>query len=109
MDGNAVADMGLSAKEVAELVAASSWVMDKAYAAILERGKFSWDQLWNAKRTPWINCNRHDIAGIWVAYSKSASNIVVDRPRPDGQLLPAVQVRGRHPQALQARLYGTKV
>jgi hypothetical protein len=53
MDGNAVTDMGLSTEALAELVAAFNWVMGRAYAEILARGKFSWNQLWNEKRTPW--------------------------------------------------------
>eukprot|EP01052_Picozoa_sp_SAG31_P025410 SAG31_NODE_2226_length_6149_cov_9.156198_2_plen_260_part_00 len=56
MDGSAVADMGLSTEEVAALVESFNWVMDQAYEAILARGKFSWNQLWNGNRTPWINC-----------------------------------------------------
>ena len=56
MDENAVVDMGLSIAAVSELVAAFNWVMDRAYATILARGLFSWNQLWNGGRTPWINC-----------------------------------------------------
>ena len=57
MDGNAVTDMGLSTEALAELVAAFNWVMGRAYAEILARGKFSWNQLWNEKNAlAWINC-----------------------------------------------------
>jgi hypothetical protein len=56
MDLHAVVDMGLSPQDLVDVVAAFDWVQDKAYAALLDRGKFSWNQLWNGDRTPWIDC-----------------------------------------------------
>ena len=35
---------------------AFTWVMDTAYSTILARGKFSWNQLWNAGSTCCIDC-----------------------------------------------------
>ena len=56
MDAHAVADMGLSAQELGDIAAAFDWMQDRVYAAILARGKFSWNQLWNGQRTPWADC-----------------------------------------------------
>jgi hypothetical protein len=56
MDLRAVVDMGLSTEDLLDVVAAFEWIQDKAYAALLDRGKFSWNQLWNGDRTPWIDC-----------------------------------------------------
>jgi hypothetical protein len=56
MDRHAAEDMGLSSSDLTDLVRAFSWVMDTAYATILKRGKFTWNQFWNAGETPWIDC-----------------------------------------------------
>ena len=45
MDRNAAADMGLNAADLADLVQSFNWIQAKAYAEILKRGKFSWNQV----------------------------------------------------------------
>lgn len=45
MDRNAAADMGLSTADLADLVQSFNWIQAKAYAEILKRGKFSWNQV----------------------------------------------------------------
>eukprot|EP01052_Picozoa_sp_SAG31_P006616 SAG31_NODE_306_length_17979_cov_7.825447_3_plen_672_part_00 len=39
--------MGLSDSDVTDIIVAFRWVADKVYAALLERGKFAWDQFLN--------------------------------------------------------------
>lgn len=55
MNGQASADMGLSKADLSQLVESFNWVMDKVYAAILSRGKFTWNQFWNYG-SHWIDC-----------------------------------------------------
>ena len=48
MDGRAFEDMGVSPAQGAALSAAYYAFMGRAYAALLARGAFSWQQLWTA-------------------------------------------------------------
>ena len=70
MDGHAAADMGLSAKDLSDLVASFNWIQAKAYSEILKRGKFSWNQFWNGgdvtgkgEKTAW-DFSRHRETGF---------------------------------------------
>jgi hypothetical protein len=56
MSHHAVDDMGLSASDLQDILSSFTEVMDKAYATIVERGKFSWNQLWNADKSCCIDC-----------------------------------------------------
>jgi hypothetical protein len=47
MDGHAVADMGLSAADVADMTAAYTWVFAQAMAAVEARGKWTWSEFLN--------------------------------------------------------------
>jgi len=47
MSSMAATDMGLSSSDLSDLVAAYNWQMDKVFAEILARGKFTWNQFWN--------------------------------------------------------------
>ena len=42
-----MADMGLSADDLEEIVAAYRWTADRVYATLLERKKFAWNQFLN--------------------------------------------------------------
>lgn len=55
MEKHASQDMGLSASDLAHLTDAYNWVMEQAFAAILARGKFTWNQFWNYG-SAWIDC-----------------------------------------------------
>ena len=56
MSHHAVDDMGLGTSELGDILDAFNWVMDTAYATILHRGKFTWNQFWNAGSTCCIGC-----------------------------------------------------
>ncbi|CAE8730362.1 unnamed protein product [Polarella glacialis] len=58
MDGHAAEDMGLTAADLADLIAAFQWQQSHVYATILKRGKFTWNQFWNGspEKTAWIDC-----------------------------------------------------
>ena len=45
MDGHAAADMGLGTADLTDLVDSFNWIQANAYAEILKRGKFSWNQV----------------------------------------------------------------
>lgn len=45
MDAHAVVDMNLSTSDLQDIVAAYTFVVDSAYAAIDARGRFVWDQV----------------------------------------------------------------
>ena len=45
IDANWQSDMGLSASEVSDITSGFRWVADKVYTALLERGKFAWNQV----------------------------------------------------------------
>eukprot|EP01043_Picozoa_sp_COSAG02_P064226 COSAG02_NODE_9324_length_2255_cov_13.116883_2_plen_336_part_00 len=51
MSHHAVDDMGLSAADLQDILDSFTWMMDVAYDTILERGKFTWNQLW-------VSCRR---------------------------------------------------
>jgi hypothetical protein len=52
MDHHAVDDMGLNTQELGDILEAFNWVMDTAYATIVQRGKFTWNQFWNGTPQP---------------------------------------------------------
>eukprot|EP01050_Picozoa_sp_SAG11_P027098 SAG11_NODE_6730_length_1258_cov_1.269198_3_plen_135_part_01 len=58
MSHHAVDDMGLSMSDLQDVLSSFHWVMDAAYAAILERRKFTWNQMWNGSpgRSCCIDC-----------------------------------------------------
>jgi hypothetical protein len=56
MDHHAVDDMGLSTAELRDVLDSFNWVMDTAYSTIVERGKFTWNQFWNAGSSCCIDC-----------------------------------------------------
>eukprot|EP00040_Diaphanoeca_grandis_P005810 m.34623 g.34623 ORF g.34623 m.34623 type:complete len:429 (+) comp17008_c1_seq1:66-1352(+) len=55
MSGKASVDMALSTKDLTDLVTSFNWLMSNAYQAILDRGKFTWNQFYNYG-SAWIDC-----------------------------------------------------
>jgi hypothetical protein len=49
MDPHAVEDMGLSPGELADIAAAYASNMRQVFAAVVARGKFSWQQMWGGQ------------------------------------------------------------
>ena len=47
IDSKWQSDMGLSASDVADITSGFRWVASRVYAALLERGKFAWNQFLN--------------------------------------------------------------
>ena len=56
MDHHAVDDMGLNTLDLQGVLESFNWVMDAAYSTILARGKFTWNQFWNAGKSCCIDC-----------------------------------------------------
>lgn len=61
MEGHAVADMGFTVSDTADMVAAFSWARDLVYKEIFARGKFDWTSFyttspqWPACAGPFVN------------------------------------------------------
>ena len=56
MSHHAVDDMGLTTAELQDMYTSFNWVMNHAYATIVKRGKFSWNQFWNNGLSCCIDC-----------------------------------------------------
>ena len=56
MSHHAVDDMGLGTADLQRILDSFNFVMDAAYATIVERGKFTWNQLWNGGKSCCIDC-----------------------------------------------------
>lgn len=89
MEGHAVADLGFSPADVADMVSAFSWARDLAYAEIFRRGRFDWTSFYTTNEE-WPAC-----AGPFVSKDTCASDLralcaadapvqskAVSRPRP---------------------------
>ena len=72
MDGNAVADMGLSPQDVAAITAGYNEAQAALYPEILRRGKFVWDQTLN--HDPYAPLNG-DCPQPWVRGASCAADL----------------------------------
>ena len=72
MDGNAVADMGLSPADVAAITAGYTNVTAQFYARVLTSGKFVWDQFLN--HDPYAPLNG-DCPQPWVRKASCAADL----------------------------------
>ena len=91
MNAHAMADMGLSAADLAEIVPAYNWVANTVYHAIQQKGKFAWDLFLNNDPNC-INCG--DCPQPWVKKATCAAD------------LRAYGVNASSPMQSRALLYG---
>jgi hypothetical protein len=75
----AVADMGLSPHEVAEMRQAYTWAMDSVYSALRRRGLFAWQMLWNGDSGTFSSDGLREVA-------LTGPSPLVTRPRCAAQL-----------------------
>jgi hypothetical protein len=56
IDANWQSDMGLSASDLADITSGFRWIADRVYGALLERGKFAWNQ---------VRCHTNAAVSVW--------------------------------------------